>query len=330
MPFAESSLLSNFPVIRTSDPVLAAQRLRDGYGATRAHVRSGPDKFSLHANNLQMVDLGLSYTATTGLVAVDFPSASFVRQIFNIQGAGRVTFGSWSEPIRPGLWTSVLPAGMASSIELGPNYSQLVLRIEVAALRRYMSALIGREADRELVFSPQTSVGNPAMHALKLRVFQFASDFNSRGIYFSSLANAEVERMMIMKFLMCHRHNYSDLLLREPIPTSASPVKLAEEYIEANWDKPFDIAELARVANVSARSLFRQFQKERGYSPAEFAKRRRLRMALVLLENSEPSTSVTQVALKCGFHNSGHFARDYRMAFGEMPSETLTRSRKAH
>ena len=330
MPFAESSLLGNFPVIRTSDPGMAAERLETGYGARNVSVRDGPNGFSLLANNLTMTGLGLSYIATTGIVAADIPPAHCVRQIFNIQGKGRVALGRGSEPIRPGLWTSVFPADVAGEIEFGPNYSQLALRIEVTALRRYLSALIGRDVSAEIEFSPQTAVGNPAMQALKLRVFQFASDYNARGVYLSSLANAEVERMIIMKFLMCHRHTYTDLLLREPIPTSSSPVKLAEEYIEANWSKPVDIVKLAEVANVSARSLFRQFQKERGYSPAEFAKLRRLRMALVLLENANPATSVTQVALKCGFHNSGHFARDYRMAFGEMPSETLVRSRKAH
>jgi AraC-like DNA-binding protein len=219
-----------------------------------------------------------------------------------------------------------LPASSASDIEFGPNYSQLVLRIDAMALRRYLSALIGRDADRDLVFSPQSAVGNPAMQALKLRVFQFVSDYNSRGVYFSSIANAEVERMLVMKFLMCHRHTYSDLLLREPIPSSSSPVRRVEEYIEANWNKPIDIEKLVQIANVSARSLFRQFQKERGYSPSDFAKQRRLRMALVMLENPKETTSVTEVALKCGFHNSGHFARDYRMSFGELPSETLSRS----
>ncbi len=329
MPFMESNLLSNFPVIRTSDPKEAAERLAARFGATGVRVRRGSDEFSLRANDLQLSELGVSFVVTTGIVSAKLPPASCVRQIFNMQGEGRVTYGPVSDPIRPGLWSSVLPANVDSKIEIGPSYVHLELRIEVAALHRYLSALIGREANGELVFSPQTTIGNPAMQALKLRVFQFASDYNLRGIYFSSLANAEVQRMIIMKFLMCHRHTYSDLLLREPIPTSSPAVKLAEEYIEANWSKPIDIVKLADVANVSARSLFRQFQKERGYSPADFAKRRRLRMALVLLENPDPVTSVTQVALKCGFHNSGHFARDYRLAFGELPSETLLRSRKS-
>ena len=83
---------------------------------------------------------------------------------------------------------------------------------------------------------------------------------------------------------------------------------------------------MAQVAGVSARSLFRQFKKERGYSPADFAKRIRLDRARGLLEQSGRDTSVIQTALKCGFQNPGHFARDFRLAFGELPSETLKKS----
>jgi AraC-like DNA-binding protein len=37
---------------------------------------------------------------------------------------------------------------------------------------------------------------------------------------------------------------------------------------------------------------------------------------------------VINVASQCGFLNPGHFARDYRIAFGELPSETLRQSRR--
>ena len=35
--------------------------------------------------------------------------------------------------------------------------------------------------------------------------------------------------------------------------------------------------------------------------------------------------SLLSVMLKCGFQNAGHFARDYRRAFGARPSDTLRR-----
>ena len=59
----------------------------------------------------------------------------------------------------------------------------------------------------------------------------------------------------------------------------------------------------------------------------EVSKRIRLTRAREMLERCETDGSVVQIALKCGFQNPGHFARDFRLAFGELPSETLKRGR---
>jgi AraC-like DNA-binding protein len=48
-----------------------------------------------------------------------------------------------------------------------------------------------------------------------------------------------------------------------------------------------------------------------------------------MLQATIQGTSVTQVALRCGFQNTGHFAREFRPAFGELPSETLRRLLRA-
>ena len=132
------------------------------------------------------------------------------------------------------------------------------------------------------------------------------------------------------KFHHQHPRDFARGKARErgsPVVVSAV-VKTVEEFIEANWDKPIDIEAMVAVAQVSARSLFRQFRRDRGCSPADFAKRVRLNRAREMLERSNESGSVIQVALKCGFQNPGHFARDYRHSFGELPSATLQRARK--
>lgn len=324
MPF-RSVLLSSFPVMRTTDTEFARDRLFKVFGASDFDVLGGSNEFSVRANHLQMTGLGLSYCDYGSDVSLDFGEVSYVRQIFNVEGSGRYTIGGRSSDIAPGAWTMVLPAEEALKLEFSGRYRQLVLRIETAALLRYLGALIGRETSRKLVFD-ETADRGPAMGALRRRIFHFATDFNERGKFFSDLAAAEVERMVIMKFLMCHRHSYTELLLREPLPAGSSAVRRVEEFMEANWDRPIDIEAMAAVARVSARSLFRQFRKDRGYSPADFAKRIRLNRAREMLEQPGENTSVVQVALKCGFQNPGHFARDFRLAFGELPSETLKRS----
>ena len=321
-----SALLSNFPVMDSGDPEFVRDRLFQVYGANRFEIGKGKEEFSVRANHLQIGGLGLAYCDYGSDVSLGFGESTFVRQIFNIQGTGQYSVGGGPpREIAPGSWTPILPARKPLKLDLKSHYRQLVLRIEFDALLRKLSALLGQEIEKDLVFD-ETESRKPAMRGLRRRVFHFADDFNERGMFFSDLAAAEVERMVIMKFLMCHRHSYTHLLLREPLPAGSSPVRRVEEFIEANWNKPIGIEAMVTVANVSARSLFRQFKKDRGYSPAEFAKRIRLDRAREMLEQYGDGASVTQLALKCGFQNPGHFARDYRLAFGELPSETLKKS----
>ena len=318
------STLSNYPVLQSRDPEFVRDRLFADFGATRLELPANQDEFAARVNHLQIGGLGLSYCDYASDVSLGFGEASFVRQLFNISGTGRYEAGGHSGEITPGSWSSILPAQVPLKLDFQPGYRQLVLRIEFDALLRNLGALLGQDVDT-LVFD-KIEDRQPAMQALRRRILHFAMDFNERGASLSDLAAAEVQRMVIMKFLMCHRHNHTHLLLREPLPSTPSAVRAVEEFIEANWDKPIDIATMTSVANVSARSLFRQFKKDRGYSPADFAKRIRLDRAREFVEQSGGEASVTQIALRCGFQNPGHFARDFRLSFGELPSEILRKS----
>jgi PAS domain S-box-containing protein len=96
-------------------------------------------------------------------------------------------------------------------------------------------------------------------------------------------------------------------------------------HIEANWNRPLSIADIAREHGVSPRSIHKHFAAK-GTTPMNFVKRMRLERARGRLGSPTAKTSVTGVAFECGFTNLGHFARDYRQAFGELPSETLRRN----
>ena len=54
----------------------------------------------------------------------------------------------------------------------------------------------------------------------------------------------------------------------------------------------------------------------------------RLEHARELLVSGDVGVTVTAATFKCNFANLGHFAKDYRAAFGELPSETISRVRQ--
>jgi AraC-like DNA-binding protein len=100
------------------------------------------------------------------------------------------------------------------------------------------------------------------------------------------------------------------------------------KYIEMNWNKPIYLADVARQHGISPRAIQR-FLASRGMTLTSYVKQHRLRQAHQALSDPKPGTSVTGIALYCGFQNAGHFSRNYREKYSELPSETLRNALRA-
>ena len=108
---------------------------------------------------------------------------------------------------------------------------------------------------------------------------------------------------------------------------SASRLAAVEAWIDAHLEEPITVGRLCQVAGVGERALQKAFESRRGLSPMRFVVERRLALARQLLENAGPFDTVTDIALRLGFH-LGRFAGLYRELFGESPSQTLLRARR--
>jgi transcriptional regulator GlxA family with amidase domain len=101
----------------------------------------------------------------------------------------------------------------------------------------------------------------------------------------------------------------------------------AEYFIETHWNEPMSVGKIARATAASARSIFHHFKASRGQSPMSFVKEVRLQHAREMLQQTGLAHTVTEIAVACAFGNLGHFSSDYFKRFGELPSETLRRSK---
>jgi transcriptional regulator GlxA family with amidase domain len=210
----------------------------------------------------------------------------------------------------------------------GVGFEHVFLRVGSEALKRKLGLLIDAPVRRDIEFN-LAGFGEPAMlSGLRRLVLHLAEQLDDADSQVSPLAMQEIGQALIIQLLLTARHNFSGMLAGEPRTGTATHLRRAEDYIEANWNRPILIDDLVQAAGVSARSLFRGFEKQYGCSPMLFVKHLRLRRARELLARAEETTSVTGVALACGFSNLGHFANDYRAAFGELPSDTLRKARR--
>ncbi|PVE25591.1 hypothetical protein DC522_04525 [Microvirga sp. KLBC 81] len=136
----------------------------------------------------------------------------------------------------------------------------------------------------------------------------------------------QLEQLVFTSLLYGHRHNYSDALLQPQSAAAPFYVKRAEAFIEAHFAEPLSLADIAAQAGVSARSLQNGFQSFRHTTPMAFLRSIRLQKVHRALIAADPSLStVTQIALSCGFSHMGEFGAAYKRTFGVSPRETLAR-----
>ena len=269
---------------------------------------------------------GISYCGYTAPVRLTFDETPFVRQQFCIARSGRTRLGR-TDLLSTPRSSCTIPAEMASQIDFAAGYEQLVVRFNVEALARKLEALLGGKTSRVLRFEPFADAANADIERLRRVVFFLAEELDLAGDARTHPGLVELEQLMMLNFLFASRHTYRDPLERKPADAAPWQVRRAEEYIAANLERPITIEGIAAATGASVRSIFKLFRATRGYSPMAFAKLRRLEHAQRALQTPNAATTVTGVALLYGFHNQGHFARDYRERFGELPSATLRRSR---
>jgi AraC family ethanolamine operon transcriptional activator len=104
-------------------------------------------------------------------------------------------------------------------------------------------------------------------------------------------------------------------------------IRKTEEFAESFPNRPLRVPDVCRHVGTSERSLRYAFEDLAGISPAAYLKFQRLsRVHTALLVADPGETLVKTSAYEHRFWHLGQFSRDYRLAFGERPSETLARS----
>ncbi len=91
----------------------------------------------------------------------------------------------------------------------------------------------------------------------------------------------------------------------------------AIDLMQDSVESPVSPSDIAVELGISTRQLERLFGKYLNTSPKKYFMEMRLERAQKLLLQTE--SSVTEVAVACGFESPGHFSRVYRSSFGVTP-----------
>ncbi len=317
--------LCRFPAIHTSAVQEFERELLGIYGATGFELPD-PARLGARGNFVQLQDIALGFGTCGTATKIKWGESDFARLQLPIRGEGRTTSGKDTAIVGVGR-PSLTSPGRPSVLDYGEDFEQLFLRVRSEALQRKLAALLGMPVRHQLEFALTDFAGPAMVSGLQGLISMLVRQLDDGDSMLAPPAVREMEQAVIVQLLFASRHNMTGLLERESPDAGPSYLRRVESYIEANWNRPIAIEALVEVSGVSARTLFRSFEKSRGFSPMVFVKRIRLERAHGSLSRPDHTTSVTGVALACGFSNLGHFARDYQNMFGERPSQTLSRAK---
>ena len=104
-------------------------------------------------------------------------------------------------------------------------------------------------------------------------------------------------------------------------------VQRTRDFIHAQLAEPLRLSELCCQARLKIRSLEYGFLEVTGVTPIAYIRSMRLNAArrALLGKASAQQRSISEIAMDTGFWHLSQFAMDYRMFFGETPSETRRR-----
>jgi AraC family transcriptional regulator len=95
-------------------------------------------------------------------------------------------------------------------------------------------------------------------------------------------------------------------------------MRLVERYIEEHLDEQILVANLSDLIHLSEAHFSRAFRLAYGVPPHAYIVRRRLELAAqLMLAGREP---LSEIALRCGFHDQAHLSKQFRQLTGETPA----------
>ncbi len=184
--------------------------------------------------------------------------------------------------------------------------------------RKYVAPLLKNPA-ADLIAVPAADPGSAALRALMDEAY---------GTYRARDAGYEIairERMS---------RAWLALLDFAPEPAAGSGrgedrerIRAMLRYVEAHYDRPVSLAEIAAAANIGAREADRCFRRQLDATPFEYLLDYRLERARQLLLNT--SLPVTETGLRCGFQSTSYFGRLFREKTGLSPSEYRRQAAKS-
>jgi AraC-like DNA-binding protein len=237
-----------------------------------------------------------------------------------ILGTVELTLGE-ERVLCAGTTAAVISPGERLHLRWSDNCTQLIVQIPRETMQSRLAERLGfGRRLAPLKFQTAFDLTGPAAFQWRQLLDFVVRTVDQGGILSRGPIGTDLEDLLLSALLIAQPHNHADEVRNGPAPFY---VLRAEREMRDRMRLPLTIARLASVAGVSDRTLHDGFRRFRATTPMGRLMTLRLVAARRRMLDAEPGLTVSRVAAEVGFFQFGRFAKAYRNAFGELPSETL-------
>jgi AraC-like DNA-binding protein len=330
MPRAARSYLDRFPLISTHHLASAREATAKFWPKHTSDVL-GPEDYALQMNRVLLGSLAVSYVVCTSRIRV-IPSEPSGDSALYVPFKGSV---------------DMVPDGR----ELTGSPSRLLLRgpyrrtrFEASPIRCLVvdvpaATLAAAAAAADVPPPVHASIGGREGEQIAQLVKRLATAANrSRAVVALQRFSTRDRLARTPSSIQRLEREIVDAIVQAassggPLPKRSGAdaccdVEALKAWLASQAHRPVRIAELATRAGVSPRTVERAFLRT-GCTPLEYLRGVRLERARRMLVEPGPDLTVAEAAAAAGIAHLGRFATEFRRRFGELPSQTLVRSRRS-
>jgi AraC-like DNA-binding protein len=247
-----------------------------------------------------------------------------------VRGNVRATVGHDDVACTPNRAAISSPTSKSCSFLVEADSARIQMALDGAAVNAQLAALLGEPAKKPVDFTVGIDLSRGHGRSLAFHVLMAVTDLDQAGsVLWDSRTGSAFEQFITIALLLSHPHNHSEALDRLNKAVAPRGVRRAVDYMHSHLHAQVTLADIVEASGVPGRTLFRHFMDWRGVSPMRHLRNVRLAHARQALLRASPDEYVTEIALNLGFTHMGRFSLEYRRHFGESPSETLGKLRRA-
>ncbi|GGG68700.1 transcriptional regulator [Kocuria dechangensis] len=318
--------LGRFGRLRTTEASVAEDVVSRVYVP---HQLSPLDREPLDArlNAVQSGPLTLGYLAYGAASKITLPpTETWIHVSITVAGRTRVYRDGVQCATTTGRGSgTILASHQAQVVECDRDTAQFVLKVSRADLEDHLATLSPCPPVAPLDLGPELNLTHRAGRSLLRTIDLVCAEWDDDGVIATDgNSRRHAEELILTQVLLASSVTHQAMLGGGSQTAGNDVLRRTVEFIHDQAGDLPTLADMTRVAGVSARALQLQFERHLGCTPSEYARGVRLRCARdALLYPGTEETSVTDVATRWGFYHLGRFSALYRQTYGELPSQTL-------